>query len=60
MIDSMENKKIHRCNGELSLHVLDIIQSTMKASVIGKKKKIHTTCKKPRHFSLKEIKKILK
>ncbi len=56
----IENKKIHRCNGELALHVLDIIQSTMKASVIGKKQKIRTTCKKPRQFSLKEIKKILK
>ena len=56
----IENKKTHRCNGELALHVLDIIQSTMKASVIGKKQKIRTTCKKPRHFSLKEIKKILK
>ena len=56
----IENKKTHRCNGELALHVLDIIQSTMKASVIEKKQKIRTTCKKPRHFSLKEIKKILK
>jgi len=56
----IENKKIHRCNGELSLHVLDIIQSTMKASRIGIKQKIKTTCKIPRRFTLKEIKKILK
>ena len=60
MANCIENKKTHRCNGELALHVLDIIQSTMKASVIEKKQKIRTTCKKPRHFSLKEIKKILK
>ena len=56
----IENRKIHRCNGELSLHVLDIIQSTMKACVSGKKQKIKTTCKIPRQFSFKEIKKILK
>ena len=56
----IENKKKHRCNAELSLHVLDIIQSTMKASVTGKKQKINTTCKIPRYYSLKEIKKILK
>ncbi len=56
----IENKKIHRCNGELSLHVLDIIQSTMKASRTGIKQKIKTTCKIPKRFTLKEIKKILK
>ncbi len=55
----IENKKIHRCNGELSLHVLDIIQSTMKASKTGKKQKIKTTCKIPKKFTLNEIKKIL-
>ena len=27
MAYSIENKKIHKCNGELSVHVLDIIQS---------------------------------
>ena len=56
----IENKKIHRCNGELSLHVLDIIQSTMKASRTGIKRKIKTTCKIPKRFTLKEVKKILK
>ena len=55
----IENKKKHRCNGELSLHVLDIIQSTMKASRTGKKQRITTTCKIPKRFSEKEIRKIL-
>ena len=55
----IENRKIHRCNGELSLHVLDIIQSTMKASITGKKQRINTGCKMPKKFTLKEIKKIL-
>ena len=55
----IENRKIHRCNGELSLHVLDIIQSTMKASITCKKQIINTSCKIPKKFTLKEIKKIL-
>ena len=56
----IENKKLNRCNGELSYHVLDIIQSTMKASKTGKKQKIKSTCNKPNYFSQKEIKKILR
>ena len=36
MAYSIQNKKINKCNGELSLHVLDIIQSTMKACKTGK------------------------
>ena len=55
----IENKKKHRCNGELSLHVLDIIKSTMKASMTGKKQRITTTCKIPKRFTEKEIRKIL-
>ena len=60
MAYSIENKKLNRCNGELSYHVLDIIQSTMKASKTGKKQKIKSTCNKPNYFSQKDIKKILR
>ena len=56
----IENKKIHRCNGELSLHVLDLIQSIMKSAMTNKAKKIITTCKIPKPFTIQEIKKILK
>ena len=56
----IENKKLNRCNGELSYHVLDIIQSTMKASKTNKKQKIKSTCNKPKYFSQKEIKKLLR
>ena len=55
----IENKKKHRCNGELSLHVLDIIQSTMKASKTGRKQRLTTTCKIPKRFTEKEVGKIL-
>ncbi|WP_440656445.1 Gfo/Idh/MocA family protein [Candidatus Pelagibacter sp. HIMB1509] len=60
MAYSIENKKINKCNGELSLHVLDIIQSTMKACKTNKPQAIKTTCKKPSLFQIKDIKKILK
>ena len=56
----IENKKIHKCNGDLSLHVLDIIDSMMRASVTGISQKIKTKCKKPNRFTEQEIKKILK
>jgi predicted dehydrogenase len=60
MAYSIENKKVNKCNGELSLHVLDIIQSTMKACKTETAQLIKTTCKKPQPFSLKEIRKIIK
>ena len=60
MAYSIENKKINKCNGELSLHVLDIIQSTMKACKTNKPQLIKTKCKKPSLFKTKDIKKILK
>ncbi|WP_440680559.1 Gfo/Idh/MocA family protein [Candidatus Pelagibacter sp. HIMB1623] len=60
MAYSIENKKINKCNGDLSLHVLDIIQSTMKACKTNKPQVIKTTCKKPSLFQTKDIKKILK
>ena len=59
MAYSIENKKVNKCNGELSLHVLDIIQSTMKACKTGIVQSIKTTSKKPQAFTLKEIKKII-
>ena len=60
MAFSIENNLKNRCNGDLSLHVLDIIDSTMRASQTGKPQEIKTTCEKPKPFTLEEIKKILK
>ena len=56
----IQNKKKHRCNGELSFHVLDIIQSIMKAARKRKRISIKSTCKIPKQFSNNEIRKILK
>ena len=55
----IENKKDNKCNGELSLHVLDIIQSIMQACKFGKTKFIKTKCKKPKLFKISDINKIL-
>ena len=59
MAFAIENNLELRCNGDLSLHVLDIIDSTMRASQTGTPQEIKTTCKKPKPFTLEEIKKIL-
>ena len=56
----IKNKKQHRCNGELSLHVLDIIKSIMKAAKKRKRVNIKTSCRIPKIFSKNEIKKIMK
>ena len=56
----IKNNKKHRCNGELSLHVLDSIQSIMKAAKKRKRINIKSTCKIPKRFSFTEIQKILR
>ena len=59
MAYAIENNLEHRCSGELSLHVLDIIDATMRASQTGTPQEIKTTCKKPKPFRLEEIKKLM-
>ena len=60
MAHCIQNNKKHRCNGELSLHVLDIIESIMIAAKRGKRINIKSTCSIPKKFSSIEIRKILK
>ena len=60
MAYSIENKRKHLCSGEISLHVLDIITSIMKAAKSGKIQYIDTFCPKPKKFSELNIKKLLK
>ena len=60
MVYCIQNKKKHRCNGELSFHVLDIIKSIMEAARKRKRINIKSTCKIPKRFTSAEIKKILK
>ena len=60
MAYSIENKQRHLCNDELSLHVLDIIMSIMRAAKTGITEVISTSCNKPDSFTQEEIKKLLK
>ena len=56
----IQNNKKHRCNGDLSFHVLDIIQSIMTAAKKRKRIHIKSSCSIPKKFSSTEIRKILK
>ncbi len=60
MIDSIENNRLHICNGQLALHVLEIIESTMISSSLKKEVKITTKCEKPPTFKDDRIKILLK
>ena len=60
MLYCIENNLEHRCNGELSLHVLDIIESIMIAAKKRKRINIKSTCNIPKTFSSTDIRKILK
>ena len=60
MVYSIENKRKHLCSGEISLHVLDIITSIMKAATSGKIQYISNFCTKPKKFSKLDIMKLLK
>jgi len=60
MIYSIENNRKHRCNDELSLHVLDIIESTILAAESKKEVHLRSTCDQPKPFSDNEIKLLLK
>ena len=50
MAYSIENKRKHLCSGEISLHVLEIITSIMKAARYGKNQYINTFCTTPKKF----------
>ena len=60
MIYSIRKRKQHRCNGNLSLHVLNIIDGIHKSARNGKKYYFNTTCEKPTYFTNKEINSIIK
>tara|TARA_B100001248_G_scaffold242002_1_gene209178 strand:- start:28 stop:1185 length:1158 start_codon:yes stop_codon:yes gene_type:complete len=60
MIYSIQNKKKNRCSGNLSLHVLNIIDGIHNSAKTGKKINIKTRCKKPKFFTIKDINSIIK
>ena len=60
MIDSMESNRKHRCNGELSLHVLDIIECIMLSSSKKTEINLRTSCPKPDPIDDNYLTKLLK
>ena len=60
MIYAIENKLEHRCNGNLALHVLEMIESTIKSAESGIKIELQTTCSRPEPFLEEDIFKIMK
>jgi len=60
MIDAIENKRTNRCNGKLSLHVLDMIDSIINAAIHGVEQNLRTNCERPVVFSENEIKQLMK
>ena len=60
MIDSIINNKENRCSGELSLHVLDIMQSIIKSAKVDQKINLESSTKVPDSFLDSENNKFLK
>jgi predicted dehydrogenase len=60
MIDAIENNRKHRCNGELALHVLDIIECAMISSIYKVEVELRTSCQKPEPMHDDFVKYILK
>ena len=50
MIYAIENNIKHRCNADLALHVLEMIESTIKSAESNSKIQLQTTCSKPKPF----------
>ena len=55
MLYSIENHLEHRCNGELVLHVLDMLDTTILSAEQSITLQLRTSCKKTKAFTEKEI-----
>ena len=60
MIDSIKENKVNRCSGELSLHVLEIMQSILKSAKINEKVNLESLTNIPQSFLDTENGKFLK
>ena len=60
MINCIDSNKKHRCNGELALHVLDMIDSTIRSAKISKPIELSTNCEQPKYFPEEEISELIK
>jgi predicted dehydrogenase len=51
MVQSMHSGRIHRANGEMAYHVLDVIESFMQSSREGRHITLSSTCARPEPFA---------
>jgi predicted dehydrogenase len=47
MVRAVQRKRPHRASGELALHVLDLMESSIRASELGAHLNLGTTCARP-------------
>ena len=59
-VDAIKNNRLNRCSGELSLHVLDILDSIITSSKKNKKIELRSSIKNLNYFSEDEISILLK
>ena len=55
MINSIQNKRVHRCNGDLSLHVLNIIEAIHLSAKNKKKKEFPLNVISQNPFQIKKL-----
>ena len=55
MLYCIDNNLEHRCNGELVLHVLDMLDTTIKSAEQSKTLQLRTTCNKTKLFNERDI-----
>lgn len=51
MVQAMHSGRIHRANGEMAYHVLDVIESFMQSSREGRHITLNSTCARPEPFA---------
>ena len=59
MVDSIKHKKLNRCSGQLSLHVLDILDTIIKSAKEEKKLDLRSSVNEVKYFSEEENIKLL-
>ena len=60
MINAIGKGVKNRCSGELSLHVLDIMDRILESGKMSKKINLRSECKRPQYFSEEENINLLK
>tara|TARA_B100000029_G_scaffold512393_1_gene608923 strand:+ start:818 stop:1969 length:1152 start_codon:yes stop_codon:yes gene_type:complete len=60
MIYAMENNIKHRCNADVALHVVEMIESTMISAAEEREIEFKSSCQRPKSFFDSEIEKIFK